>query len=63
MLPHQQRVVDEKNELDRKLTALRIFIIGDLYHTLPADEKDRLFRQSQIMSDYSDILSERIAAF
>ena len=63
MLPHQQRVIDEKNELDRKLTALRIFIIGDRYHTLPADEKDRLFRQSQIMSEYSDILSERIAAF
>ena len=63
MLPHQQRVIDEKNELDRKLTALRIFIVGDLYHMLPADEKYRLFRQAQIMSDYSDILSERIAAF
>lgn len=63
MLPHQQKVVDEKSELDRKLTALRIFIIGDRYHTLPVDEKDRLFRQSQIMSDYSDILGERITAF
>ncbi len=63
MLPHQQRVVDEKSELDRKLTALRIFIIGDLYRTLPSDEKDRLFRQSQAMSEYLDILGERIAAF
>lgn len=61
--PHQQRVVDEQAELDKKILALCIFIAGKIYKTLPKDEQDRLFKQKELMCGYSDILGERIAAF
>jgi hypothetical protein len=63
MQPHQQRVVDEKTELDSKLEKLNVFI-GSLTHFgLPELEQYRLARQAEAMSQYSRILSERIAAF
>lgn len=63
MAPHQQRVVDEKNELDGKITKLSDFSNGDIFKTLADDEKERLTRQFSIMRDYSAVLGERIAAF
>ena len=63
MPPHQERVVAEKTELDDKREKLLRFFMGDIYKTLPADEQDRLSRQETAMKWYSDILSERIAAF
>ena len=64
MLPHQQRVIDEKNELDIKAKALGDFIgLNPTFATLSNDEKDRLKRQSEIMNEYSKVLGERIAAF
>lgn len=62
--PHQQRVLDEKRELDERLSKLDAFILDNpLYLQLPADEQDRLSRQSKAMAAYSDILGERIACF
>lgn len=62
--PHQQRVVDEKAELDEKLGKLHDFIQGNpIFKTLPEDEQKRLQRQDLVMAEYSQILSERIAAF
>jgi len=64
MAPHQQRVVDEKTELDKKLTALSEFInSSSIFGTLPQEEKARLVCQEEVMKDYSSILGERIAAF
>lgn len=63
MQPHQERVVTEKTELDDKLTKLNAFIAGKTYNGLPEDERTRLARQAEIMKDYSDVLSDRIAAF
>lgn len=63
MAPHQQRVVDEKADLDEKLTKLVAFFGNPLWATLPSDEQARLSRQSEVMREYSDILGERIAAF
>jgi len=63
MAPHQQRVVDEKTELDAKLEKLDTFGRTELYQTLPADEQGRLNRQHSVMEEYSRILGERIAAF
>lgn len=59
----QQRVIDEKTELDSKLEKLTTFIQGDLYTNLEKDERLRLIRQTSYMRSYSDILTERIAAF
>lgn len=66
MKPHQQRVIDEKTELDAKRIKLEGFInegVGAIFVTLPVEEQDRLNRQLTSMNDYSLILGERIAAF
>lgn len=64
MQQHQQRVVNEKKELDDKLDKLKNFIENTiLFKSLPADERGRLNRQFDVMAEYSSILSQRIAAF
>lgn len=63
MAPHQERVVTEKRELDEKLGKLGVFLGTTLYHSLPADEQDRLSRQYSLMRGYSDVLGERIDNF
>lgn len=61
--PHQQRVVDEKSELDGKIERLAKFIKGTVYPTTDLDEQDRLARQLRAMYGYSEILGERIKNF
>jgi hypothetical protein len=64
MQPHQQRVVDEKNELGEKLDKLKAFIeTNPIFKTLHVAERGRLNRQFDAMAEYSRILSQRIAAF
>ena len=62
--PHQQRVADEKTELDKKANALSQFIATNpTFGTLDAAEQERLREQNDVMWRYSEILGERIAAF
>lgn len=61
--PHQQRVLDEKRELDDRLQKLVAFFSNPIFHGLPESEQIRLERQAVAMRTYSEILSERIAAF
>jgi hypothetical protein len=62
--PHQQRVVDEKTELDTKATALSKFIgESTIFPALDAAEQERLKEQCELMWQYSEILGARIAAF
>jgi hypothetical protein len=64
LAPHQQRVVDEKSELDTKAKALSNFIgTSHIFETLDADEQELLKEQNDIMWQYSEILGKRIAAF
>lgn len=64
MAPHQQRVVDEKKNLDENLSKLVSFINENpIFPKLPDAEQDRLTRQVEVMSEYSQILGQRIAAF
>lgn len=63
MQPYQVRVIIEKRQLDTKREALGAFIEGDFYQTLPEEERDRLSQQAIVMTQYSDILGARIAAF
>lgn len=61
---YQDRVVEEKRELDEKIEKLTAFIFkGSAYKTLPEDEQNRLNRQHAIMTGYSQVLGERIANF
>lgn len=61
--PHQQRVVIEKADLDEKLTKLRAFFGTETFANLDDAEMERLQRQADHMSAYSEVLGERIAAF
>jgi hypothetical protein len=62
--PHQQRVVDEKTELDKKASALSDFIgTNPIFDTLDTAEQERLREQNDVMWQYSEILGARISAF
>ena len=61
--PHQQRVVAEKKELDDKRERLGAFKNTDMFASLPWQEQERLNTQAHIMTMYSAVLGERIAAF
>lgn len=63
MQPFQQRVVDEKTELDEKLASLKKFFDTEMFSNLDQAERGRLIQQSTIMDAYSAILGERISAF
>lgn len=61
--PHQQRVIDEKSELDKKLVNLKVFIGGPIWRGLSEVEQSRLNRQLEAMTAYSNILGGRIGDF
>lgn len=64
MQPHQQRVINEKSELDKKASALSEFIgLSDDFVMLEPAEQERLKIQNDIMWQYSEVLGERISAF
>lgn len=64
ILPHQQRVIDEKAELDKKHEALVKFRKeSPIFANLPFDEQLLLVHQSCLMAQYSSVLGERIAKF
>ena len=63
MKPHQQRVIDEKTELDDKISRLSPFLEGETFKTLSEAEQVRLKIQLSIMKVYSNILEERIEHF
>lgn len=62
-VPHQRRVLIERNELVSKLRKLQAFIGGDVYQSLDQQEQKRLGMQQDAMSTYADILNDRIKAF
>lgn len=63
MKPYLERVIEEKQELDEKLTKLVVFRDTEQFSVLSANEQGRLSWQQSIMEAYSKVLSERIKAF
>ena len=61
--PHQQRVVEEKYELDEKLGKLLSFFQSEIFSSLSDAERSRLRNQARFMDGYSAVLKERIVAF
>jgi hypothetical protein len=61
--PHEQRVVDERNELIEKITKLHAFFKTEIFNNLPEKDQNLLEEQVQIMMNYSDILLKRINRF
>jgi regulator of replication initiation timing len=63
MLPHQERVVQERAELVDKLFRLKQFFSTPTFEALDTEEKGRLARQAEAMDQYAQILADRIHAF
>jgi hypothetical protein len=64
MQAHEQRVVDERKELNKKFTDLCKFIDSSaVFLNLHINERARLNKQRGIMSQYIQVLDERIDAF
>ena len=61
MKPYQERVVEEKMALDKKIEALNAFLKEP--KTTCLIELERLQRQLVVMDEYSGVLGERIAHF
>ena len=63
--PHQQRVIEEKRELDEKIQKLTAFIYSEKFVSIVSDddERIRLLQQDEVMRQYSRVLCNRIASF
>jgi uncharacterized protein len=62
MKPYQERVVEEKRELDLKIEKLRGYINAGMQGA-SIEEGALLTRQIETMTTYSDILDKRIEKF
>jgi len=60
---HEDRVVEEKAQLDGKIGRLSDFMHGDAYQTLSATDQGLLMVQFRIMKSYSQVLADRIRRF
>lgn len=63
MEAHQERVIEEKRELDERLEKLNNFFNTQTFKDLHPLEKERMRKQIDYMNGYSRILGERITAF
>ena len=63
--PHQQRVIEEKRELDEKIQKLSAFIYSEKFVSIVSDDDERLrlLQQDEVMRQYSRVLCNRIASF
>lgn len=61
--PHQQRVIEERNELVTRLDKLKSFLGTDTCLNMPFDDRCMLVQQAMVMGQYAQILSARIERF
>lgn len=61
--PHEQRVVEEKAQLDERLGKLFAFFQTETFTGLSEAERSRLRNQARFMDGYAAVLEERISAF
>ena len=60
MEAYQQRVVEEKIDLDKRRDSLELFIGSGVFNALPKEERDLLMEQRSVMSLYSQVMWARI---
>ena len=63
MEDYQQRVIEEKKELDEKINKLRIFLGASPFKSLTVENQSLLKDQYVVMAQYSTILAKRIDLF
>jgi hypothetical protein len=62
--PHQQRVVDEKIELEDKFKKLDQFILDNqIFQSLSEEDQELMKEQRAFMEGYLIVLEKRIARF
>ena len=61
MQPHQQRVIDERQQLRERLDKLENFLAGDLFKSLSHEEGVLLWAQRGAMAQYLAVLDRRVA--
>lgn len=60
MQPYQQRVIEERNELQRRIEKLAAFLNSNAYSEVSNEEAHLLGMQLDSMRTYKNILDERI---
>lgn len=64
MKDHQKRVIEEKEELEKKINKLNDFIFNNcIYADLEIEDQNLLMEQLSCMSNYYKILAQRISRF
>ena len=63
MLPYQERVVNERDDLKTKANALYGFLASSTFETLPKLDQELLKQQYYAMMIYIGILDQRIERF
>lgn len=58
--PHQQRVVDERHELNERLNKLLAFTSTVAFAKLPQAERELMTEQAHYMQAYSNVLAQRL---
>ena len=61
--PYQQRVIDEKHQLDERLEKLKALFNNPVFHSLSIHEQGLMKQQAKHMTRYSLVLQERISGF
>lgn len=61
--PYQQRVVEEREQLNEKISSLMAFIKTESFKALSNYDRTLLNLQAEIMGDYLAILTKRISRF
>ncbi|EDZ1925222.1 hypothetical protein GQI08_004311 [Salmonella enterica] len=62
-LPHQQRVIEEQDDLSRRIFKLECFTATEIFSRLPHVDRNMLIKQLGTMKAYELILRARIARF
>lgn len=63
MKPHEQRVIDEKTELDEKIQKLVAFFQTETFEGLSSYDQALMQMQANAMLTYAGILMLRISQF
>jgi len=63
MEDYQERVVNERDELGKKIMKLIAFMFTERFNSLEHEERTNLEKQLYIMIEYTSILQDRINLF
>lgn len=63
LMPWQQRVIEERDELEGRISRLSPFLLTAAFAALPKYDKELLHRQFELMCAYRYILDARILRF